>query len=103
MITETDIREYCFENNKALLDKDLTGQELQDHNKNVREYQERSRDELLRKIIKDSCEKADINIDFGKATRFAQRLWGIKYPTNLRKEALERLMLKGDIEDEQPL
>ncbi len=100
MITETDIREYCFNNNKALLDKDLTGQELQDHNKNVREYQERSRNELLHKIVKDSCEKADISIDFNNATRFAQRLWGIKYPDNLKAEALERLMMKGESVDE---
>lgn len=102
MITETDIREYCFNNNKELLDKGLTGQELQDHNKNVREYQERSRDERLHKIVKDSCEKADISIDFNKATRFAQVLWGKKYPQNIRKEALERLMMKGE-PDEQTL
>ena len=100
MITETDIREYCFNNNKELLDKDLTGQELQDHNKNVREYQERSRDERLHKIIKDSCEKADISIDFSKATRFAQVLWGKKYPDNIRHQALERLMMKGEDDEE---
>lgn len=103
MITETDIREYCFSNNKELLDKDLTGRELQDHNKNVEEYRQRGRDEKLHRIIKDSCEKANIGIDLRNATRFAKRLCGRIYPPKLKYEAMARLLLKYGEEDEQAL
>ena len=89
--TDLEIQEYCFSENKRLLDADATGAELQEFNANVRQAKIRAQDEELHKIVWAACEKADIKQDLSNPFPFAQRRGRI-YPKNLRPAAAQRLM-----------
>ena len=94
MITDLDRREYCFEKNKALLDPDATGEELQEFNANVKQAKVRAQDEELHRIVRAACDKYDIKQNLNNPHTFAYRAHGRVYPTNLRLEAMQRLMDK---------
>lgn len=99
MQTELEQREYCFEQNKALLDPDATGEELQEFNANVKQAKVRAQDEELHRIVRAACDKYDIEQNLNNPHTFAYRQCGRIYPKNLRLAAMQRLMDKYEQDD----
>lgn len=92
--TDLERREYCFENNKALLDPDASGDELQEFNANVKQARARAQDEEIDKIVRAAVDKADIKQNLHNPHTFAYRCRGRIYPNNIRLAAVQRLMEK---------
>jgi len=95
-MTDQELREYLFETNQALLDEDVSVDDLMRHNGNIDHLRQRSQDEDIDRLVRGLYDKTKIKQDLTGKFRFAMRLHGRKYPIKLKKPAAERLLLKYD-------